>query len=229
MSAQKTEAKERREGRDTVSVVLADDHNIVRRGLKTLLEFEPDFRVVGEAGNGLDALELVRRLQPNVLVIDLMMPGMNGLAVARQVNVHSPQTRVVVLSMYANEAYVLEALRTGAKAYVLKESTADELVQAIRQAAAGRIHLSPLFYEHAINAYLEKGETTVFDPYLSLTTRERQVLQLIAECLSNVEIAQQLSIKPRTVDIHRAHVMRKLGLHSQTELARYALRRWIHP
>jgi len=211
------------------TIVLADDHHIVRRGLRALLEFEPDFGIVGEAGDGLEANELVKRLQPDVLVLDLMMPGMNGLDVIRQVGRHSPQTRVVILSMYANEAYVLEALRAGAKAYVLKESTSDELVQAIREAVADRTYLSPLFHEHAIKAYMEKAENAVFDPYQMLTTRERQVLQLCAECLTNAEIAARLSIRPRTVDIHRAHAMRKLGLRSQSELVRYALRHWVCP
>ena len=207
------------------TIVLADDHHIVRCGLRALLEVEPDFKVVGEAGDGLEAAELVERLQPDALVLDLMMPGLNGLEVTRQVGRRSPRTRVVILSMYGNEAYVVEALKAGAKAYVLKESTSEELVRAIREAVVDRHYLSSPLSEHAIKAYIEKAEAAGLDPYLRLTTRERQVLHLAAQGLTSAEIAARLFISPRTVETHRANLMKKLSLRSQTELISYALQR----
>jgi DNA-binding NarL/FixJ family response regulator len=211
------------------TIVLADDHPIVRQGLRALLEVEPDLHIVGEAGDGLETVQLVERLQPDVLVVDLMMPGLNGLDVTREVGQRSPQTHVIILSMYANDAYVLEALRAGAAAYVLKQSTADELVRAVREATAGRRYLSPPLSERAIEAYMQRAKEAALDPYETLTTREREVLHLAAEGLSNAEIAARLFLSPRTVEVHRANLMRKLGLHSQTDLIRYALQRGILP
>jgi len=211
------------------TIVLADDHQVVRHGLRVLLESEPNFRIVGEASDGLEAIDLVERQQPDIVVLDLMMPGLNGLEVARQSSHRSPRTNVVILSMYNNEAYVLEALRAGAKAYVLKASTSDELVRAIREVVAGRRYLSPPLSERAIQAYSQKAESAAVDAYETLTTREREILQLAAEGCTNAEIATRLSISPRTAETHRANLMRKLGLHSHTDLIRYALRRGILP
>jgi len=211
------------------TIVLADDHHIVRQGLRSLLEAEPDFSVVGETGDGLEAAQLVERLRPDVLVLDLMMPGLNGLEVTRQVSQRSPQTRVVILSMHANEAHVLEALRAGAVAYVLKESTSAELVRAVREAVAGRRYLSPPLSERAIEAYMQKAESVALDPYETLTAREREVLYLVAEGHTNAEIADRLFISRRTVETHRANLMRKLDLRTQTDLISYALRRGILP
>ncbi len=211
------------------TIVLADDHHVVRQGLRSLLEAEPDFSVVGEAGDGLEATQLVERLQPDVLVLDLMMPSLNGLEVTRQVSQRSPQTHVVILSMHPNEAYVLEALRAGAAAYVLKESTSAELVRAVREAVAGRRYLSPPLSERAIEAYMQKAESAALDPYETLTAREREVLHLVAEGHTNAEIADRLFISRRTVETHRANMMRKLGLRTQTDLISYVLRRGILP
>ena len=211
------------------TIVLADDHHVVRQGLRALLEAEPGFSVVAEAADGLAAADLAERLKPNVLVLDLMMPRLGGLEVARQVRRRSPQTRVVVLSMHANEAYVLEALRNGVAGYVLKESTAADLVQAVREAVAGRRYLSPPLSERAIELYVQKAQATIPDIYETLTSREREVLHLVAEGYSNADIAARLSIARRTAETHRARVMRKLGLRNQTELIRYALRRGILP
>jgi DNA-binding NarL/FixJ family response regulator len=210
-------------------IVLADDHQMVRQGLRGLLEEEPDFSIAGEAADGLQTIDLVDRVKPDVLVIDLMMPGLSGLEVTRQVRQRSPRTHIVILSMYSNEAYVLEAIRNGAAAYVLKDSSAADLVHAVREVVAGRRYLSPPLSERAIETYAEKAKSTSLDPYETLTTRERQVLHLAAEGYTNTEIGDRLSISPRTVETHRANLMRKLGLESQTDLIRYALHRGIIP
>jgi DNA-binding NarL/FixJ family response regulator len=211
------------------TLVLVDDHHIVRRGLRILLEAEPDLNVIGEESDGLRAVALVERVKPDVLVLDLMMPGLNGLEVARQVTKRSPQTRVVVLSMYANEPYVLQALRNGASAYVVKDASPNELPKAIREAAAGRRYLSPPLTDRAIEAYLTRAGAASLDLYETLTTREREVLHLAAQGLSNAQIASRLSISPRTAETHRANLMHKLDLHNQSDLIQYAVRRGIVP
>lgn len=209
------------------TIVLADDHQLVRQGLRALLEVESDLRVIGEAGDGLEAVRLVERLNPNVLVLDLMMPGINGLEVTRQLKKSSFQIGIVILSMYAEEAYVLEALGNGASAYVLKDSNASDLVHAVREVAAGRRYLSPPLSDRAIEVYQETAKATVIDRYETLTTREREVLHLSAEGCTSGEIAKRLGISARTAETHRTHLMSKLGLHTQVELIRYALRRGI--
>jgi two-component system, NarL family, response regulator NreC len=212
-----------------ITIVLADDHHLIRRGLRALLETEADFSVVGEAADGLQAAQLVERLKPNILVIDFIMPGLNGLEVARRVKQSSTKTRVLLLSMYTNESYVLEAFRNGAVGYVLKDSTADDLVRAVRQVAAGHRYLSAPLSERAIDSYVQRARRGKSDLYETLTAREREVLQLAAEGHSSKEIASRLFISPRTAETHRANLMHKLGLHSLTDLIRYALRRGILP
>jgi DNA-binding NarL/FixJ family response regulator len=213
----------------SVTIVLADDHQMMRQGLRMVLEAQEHFQVVAEAGNGLDTITLVERFHPCVLIVDVMMPGLNGLEVTRQVRQRVSRTRVIVLSMYSNEAYVLEALRHGAAGYVLKDAPADELVHAVHEVVAGRRYLSPPLSERAIEPYLQKAQDTVLDPYETLTTREREVLQLAAEGRTNGDIAAALYISPRTVETHRANVMRKLGLQNQADLIRYALQRGLLP
>ncbi len=209
------------------SVVLADDHSVVRQGLRTLLEAEGALSIVGEANDGLETAKMVEDLQPDVLVVDLMMGGMNGIEVARHVTKRSPKTKTVILSMYGNEGYVMEALRVGAKAYVLKEATASELLHAIREVMVGRRYLSAPLSEQAINAYLQKAEGTTLDPYDTLTTREREVLYLVAQDCTNADIAKKLFISSRTVEVHRANMMRKLGLRTRSQLLRYAIQRGV--
>lgn len=209
------------------SIVLADDHDFTRYGLQTVLETQSDFQVIGEARDGLEAIKLVERLHPDVLVVDVVMPGLTGLEVTRRTTQVSPKTCAVVLSMYDSHAYVAEALRAGAKAYVLKRSESRELVTAIRDVIAGKTYLSPPLSESAIKGYMERAEQALPDTYEMLTRREREVLQLTAEGRSRAEIAELLYISARTVETHRASVMQKLGLHSQTELIRYALRRGL--
>ncbi len=210
------------------TIFLADDHPVLRQGLRALLESEQDFSTVGEADDGLEAVQLVERLRPDVLVLDLMMPGLPGLEVTRQVCQRCPQTGVVILSMYASEAYVLEALNAGARAYVLKKSTASELVRAIREVLAGRRYLSPPLSERAIEAYLQKAKPTL-DPLETLTAREREVLHLVAGGLTNAQVAARLCLSRRTVEMHRKNIMRKLQLRTALDLVRYAARRGLLP
>jgi len=211
------------------TILLADDHQIVRQGLRALLEAERGFQVVGEAGDGLEAVHHVEQLNPKVLVLDLMMPGLNGLDVVRQIKKRSPETQIVILSMYANEAYVLEALSNGASAYVLKDSSSADLVLAVREAAAGRRYLSPPLSARAIEVYQEKAKAATLDKYETVTAREREVLHLGAEGLTNAEIASRLGISARTAETHRSNLMHKLDLHTQSDLIRFALRRGIIP
>ena len=213
----------------SISVVLADDHPVVRQGLRTILEAGGEIAIVGEAGDGLEAIRVVERLQPNVLVLDLMMPGLGGLDVLPIIQQRAPQTRAVVLSLCATEDFVLQALRNGAIAYVVKGSDAEHIVEGVQRAAAGRRYLSPGLSERALEAFYEKATAIPPDPHELLTPRERQALQLAAEGHSNAEIAARLSISPRTAEIHRANALRKLGLKTQSELIRYAIRRGMLP
>jgi two-component system response regulator NreC len=209
------------------TILLADDHTMVRQGLRALLEEESGFTVVGEAKDGPETIALTESLRPDVLVVDLMMPGVGGLEVMRQVGRKVPSVRFVVLSMYANEAYVVEALRSGAMGYVLKDTGAEELVRAIRHVAQGGRYLSPPLSEKSLEAYLERVRGGGAEE--ALTPREREVLQLCAEGRSNAEIAERLFISPRTAETHRANLMRKLGLHSQAELIHYAFQSGLVP
>lgn len=212
------------------TIVLAEDHHVVRHGLKAVLAAERDFKLVGEAADGLEAVRQVEQHQPKVLVLDLTLPRLHGLEVARQVKTASPQTRVLVLSMHANEAYVLEALRNDAAGYLLKDDSGANLVRAVREVAAGRRFLSAPISELAIQAYIQrKTSDTAQDMFEALTDREREVLQLAAEGLSYAEIAGKLFISPRTVETHRTNLMRKLNLKTQTDLVRFAIRRGILP
>lgn len=211
----------------TISIVLADDHRIVRQGLHALLEAEADFSVIGEAGDGLEALKLVKNLNPDVVVMDLMMPGLSGLEVARQLNKQTPKTRLIILSMYDDEGFVLEALSNGVSAYVLKDAGSADLIQAVREVSEGHRYLSPSLSDRAIEVYEQMTKAKTMDKYDTLTTREREVLHLSAEGHTNSEIAARLGISVRTAETHRSKVMHKLGVHTQADLTRYAIRRGI--
>lgn len=212
----------------TVTLVLADDHPIVRQGLRHLLEAEAGFRIEGEAGDGVEALLLVERLKPDALVVDMMMPGLNGLEVLRQIKKASPGTRTIVLSMQSADAYVIEALKNGAAGYVLKETGPSELVRAVREVMEGNQFLSAKLSERFLGGG-RRLEDTPADLYDTLTAREREILQMTVEGWTSPEIGRKLMISPRTVDEHRANLTAKLGIKNQAELIRYALKRGILP
>lgn len=213
-----------------VTILIADDHQMVREGLRSLLEAEANFKVVGEAGDGLAAVRLATQLQPRIVVLDLMMPKLRGVEAARQIRQRVPRSKVIIVSMYGDESFVIEALRAGAHAYVLKEAAGSELIRAIREAEVGRHYLSPPLSEAAIHAYKEKAEKIgSLDIYEQLSPRERQVLQLTAEGCTSGEIAAQLSISSRTAETHRANILRKLNLRSQADMIRFALQRGVLP
>ncbi len=212
-----------------ITIVLGEDHQIVRQGLRALLEEEDGIQVIGEAGDGLEVLDLVEQLEPDILVVDLMMPSLHGLEIIRQARKRSRRTLVVVLSMHADESYVIAALKNGASGYVLKDSSASDLVMALNEVSDGRRFLSPPLSDRAIEVYMKTSDGSEEDVYESLTNREREILQLAAEGHSNRIISERLSISPRTVETHRANLMRKLGLKTQTDLIRFALRRGFLP
>lgn len=213
----------------TVTILLADDHPIVRQGLRHLLEVESDIKIIGEASDGLQAVQLAETFRPNVLVVDMMMPGLNGLDVLRQVKKRSPATYSIVLSMQSANAYVVESLKAGACGYVLKETGPSELVNAVRQVIHGQRYLSPKLSEKLIDVLIQKVEEVALDPYETLTNREREILHMASEGMTTAEIAKRLSISPRTAELHRSRMMDKLGLHNQTDLVRYALKHGILP
>lgn len=217
------------------TIVLADDHVVVRQGLRALVESDSRCVVVGEAADGLEAIELVKRKKPQVLIVDLMMPRLNGLDTTRKVLRLKLNTRVIILSMCGDEAYVLEAMHNGAAAYVAKESCGNELLQAIREVVAGRRYLSPRLSESFRGSYTAKGtmleKAQIDSPSLSgtLTGRERQVLQLVVEGATNRDIGIRLKIGSRAAESHRTGLLRKLGLHSRQDLIYAALQRGVIP
>ncbi len=211
------------------TIVIADDHPVLRQGLKSLLEAEKDFKVVGEGNDGVEAVQLCQSLQPNIAIVDLSMSKLNGLEVIRQVKKLSPETCVIILSMYGNEDYVVEALRLGAKAYLLKESTVEDMVLAVRQVSSGHNYLSAPLSDRALKVYIEKSARTAEDPYETLSPREQEVLQLVAEGWTNADIGKKLFLSRRTIEVHRRHMMHKLGLHNTSDLFRYAMRRGVLP
>lgn len=210
-----------------VRVLIADDHPVVRKGLRSLLEEEPEIIVVGEAEDGTQALAEIERLKPDIAIVDLMMPGHNGLEVIRQAKKFFPSMYIIVLSMNSNDAYVLEALKRGASGYVLKETGPSELLQSVKTVLSGEHFLSAQLPKHLLFTYQESSDQQLLDPYETLTNRERETLQLAAEGLTSAEIAERLSISRRTVEIHRANFMEKLNLRHQTDLVRYAIKRGI--
>lgn len=212
-----------------ISIVLADDHPVVRDGLRRILEADNFAQVVGDASTGEEALALVDALKPSLAITDLIMPGMNGLELTRKIKKNIPDTRVIVLSMYSQENYVLEALKNGANGYVVKDSGALEIVLAVQTVMDGKRYLSPRVSQLAIDAYVDHAKKAVFDPFDTLTDREREVLSLSVQGLTSREIGENLSISPRTVETHRENLMRKLGVSSLPALISYALQKGYQP
>ncbi len=208
------------------TVVLADDHEVVRRGVRSILEADGGFKVVAEVADGLAAVQAVERFKPTLLFLDLSLPRLHGLEALRQVRSSNPHTKVLVLSMHNDEPYVIEALRAGAMAYILKGSESSEIARAIGEVLSGRRYLSAPLSERAITA-LTTRTADESDPLNALTPREREVLLLAAEGLNTSEMAEKLFISPRTAETHRTNLMQKLGLQSQTDLVRFAIRRGL--
>jgi DNA-binding NarL/FixJ family response regulator len=209
-------------------VLLADDHGIVRRGLKSLIEGETDARVIGEAADGLEALRLCDEHKPDVLIVDIGMPKLNGLDVAARVQKQERPPRVVILSMHADESYIMRALAAGARAYLLKDATDEDLLPALRAVAAGKPFFSPAVAGVLVEDYVRQLQARgLTDSYHLLTDREREVLQLLAEGRSNKEVATLLDLGLSTIETHRANLMQKLNLHNTAEIVLYAVRKGI--
>lgn len=209
-------------------ILLADDHTVVRQGLRKILEDRPEWDVIGEAGDGREAVRLAEELTPDVAIIDIAMPLLNGIEATRQIVKRSPTTRILVLTMHADEAYVHQILQAGATGYLLKDSADVDLVQAVSAVSKGKSFFSPavarLMLDDYVRTLAEKGAT---DRYEMLSEREREIFQLIAEGKANKEMAALLSISPSTVETHRARIMEKLDLHSAAEIVLYAVRRGV--
>jgi len=211
-----------------VRVLLADDHGIVRRGLKSLLETEPHVTVVGEASDGLDALRLCGEYKPDILIVDIGMPKMNGIEVAARAQKLDPAPAVIILSMHSDESYITRALAAGARAYLLKDATDEDLIPALRAVRQGKPFFSPAVTAVLVEDYMRQLRARgLSDTYHLLTDREKEVLQLLAEGRSNKEVATLLDLGLSTVETHRANLMQKLGLHNTAEIVLYAVRKGI--
>ena len=209
-------------------ILLGDDHTVLRHGLRKILEERRDWHVVAEAGNGRDAVREAVELAPDVAILDIGMPQLNGIEATRQIVRRAPSVRLLILSMHSDQAYVTQAVQAGARGYLLKESAGAELLEAIGAVASGKSYFSPAVAQVVFDDYVKTlSEKGITDPYDLLSEREREVLQLVAEGRSSKEIAELLSISPATVETHRAHLLQKLRLHNTVEVVRYATRRGI--
>lgn len=211
-----------------IRILLADDHTVVRQGLRKLLEERPDWEVIAEAGDGREAVRLAEQHKPDVAILDVAMPLLNGIEATRQITKRVPGTHVLVLSMHADEAYVTQILQAGATGYLLKDSADVDLLKAVGEAAHGRSFFSPAIARVMLDDYVRQlADKGITDRYESLSEREREIFQLIAEARTNKEIAALLNVSPSTVETHRAHIMEKLDLHSAAEIVLYAVRRGV--
>jgi two-component system response regulator NreC len=211
-----------------IRIVLADDHNIIRSGLRLLLERQPDFKVVAEAADGRQAVQLVAKHHPDVVILDIGMPELNGIEATRQIVAQESHPNVVILSMHSDESYVLRALKAGARAYILKNAAEADLIRAVQAVSEGKSFFSPVISKMLLEDYVRQvREKEVEDSYDLLTPREREILQLIAEGKTNKEIATILGLSPHTIETHRGNILEKLNLHSVPELILYAVRKGI--
>jgi DNA-binding NarL/FixJ family response regulator len=211
-----------------IRILLADDHTILRKGLRLLLERETDFTVISEASNGREAVDAVGRDTPDVVIMDIAMPSMNGIEATKRISQDHPKTAVIILSVHSDEAYVLRALKSGARGYLLKDSAENDLIQAVRAVAAGKAYFSPTVSKILADDYVRQmREQGTEDPYDLLTARERELLQLIAELKATKDIAELLGLSPHTIDTHRSNLMQKLNIHSIPEVILYAVRRGV--
>ena len=209
-------------------ILVADDHTLVRQGLRKILESQPGWVVVGEAGDGRDAVQQTMDLQPDVVIMDIAMPRLNGVEAVQQIERRNPSARVLVLSMYSDEAYVTRAVRAGAAGYLLKDSADVDLIQAVSAVSEGKSFFSPAVARVLLDEYVRQlAERGIADRFDTLSEREREVFQLIAEGHSNKEVATMLHISPTTVETHRAHIMEKLDLHSTADIVLCAVRKGI--
>ncbi len=208
----------------TTRIILADDHKIMREGLRALLEKQQDFEVTAEAENGLDAVQLAKKLRPHIVIMDIGMPGLNGIEATRQITADVPSTKVIALSMHSDKRFVIEMLKAGVSAYLLKDSASEELASAIRTVLADKPYLSPQITGVVLKDYLSTLAKTEPSAFTLLTPREREVLQLIAEGRTTKQIATALFVSVKTVDTHRQQLMEKLNLRSVAELTKYAIR-----
>ncbi|HYE87179.1 MAG TPA: response regulator transcription factor [Vicinamibacterales bacterium] len=210
-------------------LLLADDHTLVRHGLRKILEERPDWEVVEEVGDGREAVRAATELAPDVAVIDAAMPLLNGIDATQQIVKRAPNTRVLMLSMHSDEAYLTRALQAGAMGYILKDSAGKDLLKGIEAVAAGKPFFSPTIERLMMDDYVRRaaGTTTVADRYETLSNREREIFQLIAEANTSREIADMLEISPATVETHRARILQKLDIHNTAELVLYAVRRGV--
>jgi two-component system response regulator NreC len=212
----------------TIHILLADDHTVVRKGLRLLLEGHPGFTVVADAADGRAAVALAERHTPDVVVMDVAMPGLNGIEAARQISAKLPQVAVVFLSMHSDESYVLKALKSGARGYLLKDSAEQDLINAVIAVSEGKAFFSPAISKMLVEDYMRQMQhRKVEDSYELLTTREREVLQLLAEGRNNKEVATVLNLSLYTVETHRGNILQKLSLHNQAELVLYAIRKGV--
>jgi DNA-binding NarL/FixJ family response regulator len=211
-----------------IRILLADDHGILREGLRMLLERQSEFAVVGDASDGREAVEMAEACDPDVVIMDLAMPGLNGIEATRRITARRPRTAVVILSMHSDESYILRSLKAGARGYLLKDSLKADLIEAVRAAAQGKSFFSPKVSQVLKEDYVNELEAKdAEDTWELLTDREREILQLVAEGKTNKEIAAVLNISPYTIDTHRGHILQKLNLHSAPELILYAVRKGI--
>jgi len=211
-----------------IRIILGDDHSVIRRGLRLVLEQHKDFAVVGEASDGREAVSLAEEHKPDIAVLDITMPNLNGIEAARQITAKGPATSIIMLSMHADESFVLRALKAGARGYVLKEAPEADLVQAVRLVSGGKSFFSPAVSRLLVEDYVRRlQDKDIEDSYELLTSREREILQLIAEGKSNKDIANMLNLSLYTVETHRSNILEKLNLHSVPELILYAVRKGV--